>query len=75
MVTLYKHKNNTDVAFEIVKRFYVKEKDLYKIKVCWWNVVPSHKPYCMNIFQTIKIPRTVYYSDWEMMEVHEWQSI
>jgi hypothetical protein len=67
MIALYKHRKNTDIAFQIIKRFYVREKDLYKIKVCWWNVGLCHKPWCMNIIQTIKIPRETFYSDWEIL--------
>jgi hypothetical protein len=35
---LYKHINNTDVAFSPIKVFYVKEKSLYKIKCSWFSI-------------------------------------
>jgi len=32
---IYKHVNNTDVAIVPIKSFYVKEKELWKLKVRW----------------------------------------
>lgn len=61
-VALYKHKNNTDVAFEVLKSFYVKEKGLWKLKVAWWNIV--HKPTPMIVFQKIQIPAKAWREDW-----------
>lgn len=70
---LRKHKNNTDVAMEIIASFYVKEKDEYSLKVVWWNIVgdriPNRKAYCMNLTQRIRIPRETYKRDWEYYEV------
>ncbi len=48
---LYKHLNSSDIAMEIIKSFYVEEKDVYKIKVIWWNIGNCHKPWCMGIEQ------------------------
>jgi hypothetical protein len=67
MIRLYKHTRNTDVAFEIIKRIYIKEKDLYKMKVCWWNVGMCHEPWNMNVIQNISIPRSTFYSDWQLV--------
>jgi len=54
---LYKHVNNTDVAFEIIKKFYVVEKHLWKLKVKWWRVNKANRiKYCMDITQRIEIP-------------------
>lgn len=62
---LYKHKHNTDVAIEILKSFYVPEKDLYKFKVRWWRVGSTKYPdFCMNITQKIEIPRETWRKDW-----------
>ena len=51
---IYKHKNNTDVAINIVKSFYVKEKQRYNLKVRWINI-GSHPWQDMNIVQRINI--------------------
>lgn len=53
---LKKHIKNNDVAIEIIKKFYVKEKDLWKLRVCWWNIGVCHEPWCMNIKENIEIP-------------------
>lgn len=53
---LLKHENNKDVAIELLKSFYVKEKDVYKCKVRWWNIGP-HPAFCMHITQTVIIKR------------------
>lgn len=52
---LLKHVNNTDVAIEVLKTFYVKEKQTYKLKVRWWNIGKCHEPWCMGITETIVI--------------------
>ena len=36
---LYKHPNCIDVAMAVLKSFYVKEKDTYKVKIRWINIV------------------------------------
>lgn len=77
---LYKHKDNTDVAVEVLKFVKVSGKDYARIKVCWWNVVPSHPPYCMNFTQYLtdatiqgnarerqKYPLSKWLSDWEVL--------
>lgn len=65
---LYKHVNNTDVAFEVIKKFYIRETQTYKLRVGWWNVVPSHPPYPMRVFQAIEIPRSKAH-DWVQGEM------
>lgn len=45
--TLFCHKNNTDVAFEVLGYAGVYEDSLSLI-VCWWNIVPSHPPFKMS---------------------------
>ncbi len=64
-MSLRKHVNNTDVAIEILKRFYVREKDLWKLKVRWWNVGKSHEPWCMNLEQKITVKSTDL-ANWEL---------
>jgi len=65
---LYKHINNTDVAIDIIKKFYVKEKALWKFKVMWWNVGECHDPWPMNITQQIEIPKEVWEKEWKLYE-------
>lgn len=60
---LWKHVNNRDVALQILKSFYVKEKRSYKMKVEWWNIGP-HKAWPMNITQRIVMPVDIWIRDW-----------
>jgi hypothetical protein len=55
---LHKHDNNTTVAFEVLTAFYIKEKDTWSLKVCWWNIGKCHEPWPMAISQRIKIKET-----------------
>ncbi len=64
---LRKHVNNTDVAFEVLKCFYVREKDLYKLKVCWWNVGTRHAPWCMHLEQRLELT-SAQLEDWKLYE-------
>jgi hypothetical protein len=52
---LYRFKANRDVAFEVHKAFYVKEKRLWKIRVGWWNIGNCHTPWPMGIGQRLEI--------------------
>ena len=61
---LLKHDDNTDVAVEILKQFYVARTQTYKFKVRWWNIVPSHPPYCMWLEQTIRVAKK---------DMHKWK--
>ena len=54
---LLKHINNTTVAMEILKQFYVPEKELYKLKVRWYTISSKRPPICMNIVQRIEIKK------------------
>ena len=67
MIPLYKHVNNTDVAVEVIKKYYIKEKDMYAFKFGWWAVGKAkYKPRPMLIFQRFKIPREVWLRDWKL---------
>jgi hypothetical protein len=68
---LRKHKDNTTVAIEILKSFYVKEKRLMKLKVRWWNIGKCHAPWSMLLEQRIEIPIDLW-RDWEH---YHWPSL
>lgn len=51
---LYRFKANREVGFEVIKRFYVVEKDLWKLKISWVNI-GTHAPWHMGIEQRIKL--------------------
>lgn len=52
---LYRHPNNRDVAFEIERKFYVKEKGVWKLKVTWWNVGTIHAPWPLGVSQRLEL--------------------
>jgi len=64
---LYKHKNNEDVAAQVLRKTYLIEDDVYELTIMWWNIVKSHEPYNMDIKQTFKIKRDVWERDWELL--------
>lgn len=66
MPALYKHKDNRDVAIEVLKSFYIEEKDTYSLKVTWWNIGKTHKPYCTNYTERFKISRDIWRNDWQL---------
>ena len=53
---IWRHYLTTDVGFVVEKAFYVKEKDVWKLKVHWINLGICHDPQPMNITQRIEIP-------------------
>ena len=65
---LFKHVNNTDVAFEIIKSFFVPEKSLYKLKVRWYNIGICHAPFDMGITQRIEIRQQDWRESWKPYE-------
>lgn len=48
---LKKHPNNETVAIEILKLFFVPEKNIYKVKVRWWKIGTKNPPMCLNIIE------------------------
>ena len=79
-VTLYKHKNNKDVAVEILRFIKIPGKDYARIKVRWWNIGP-HEPFSMMIDQWLtdatikgnkkermKYPLTKWEQNWRLYE-------
>jgi hypothetical protein len=61
---IYKHINNTDVAICIIKSFYVKERDYYKFKVRWMNVVNPNNVFDTGVQENLKIPRQKFSKEW-----------
>lgn len=84
--TLYKHRNNTDVAVEVVKMIKIPGKRYARIKVRWWNIGNCHAPYSMgldpqwltdatikgNKDQRMKYPLPKWNYDWE---IYTWKKI
>ena len=67
---LYKHKNCTDVAIELLRQpSFVKENSLYKMKVRWFNVVNPDNIYyiCEG---NIEIKKEDL-KNWKLFEAHE----
>lgn len=54
--TLYKHDNNTDVAFEIIHMTHFENMQIWELEVEWWNIGNCHKPWDMGVSQKITIP-------------------
>lgn len=52
---LYQIAGLKDVVFEIIKYHHFPDSKPHKIKVLWWNVVPSHPPYPMGVKQNIQL--------------------
>ena len=68
---LYIHQEMRDVAIEIVKSFYVKEKELWKFKVVWWNVGRAHEAWCMNLTQRIEVSKKDWANKWRLYKREE----
>ncbi len=52
---LYRHRENRDVAIEVLKTFYVEHHKTWKLKVQWWNIGACHEPWPMGIEQKIEV--------------------
>lgn len=82
-MNLYKHKNNTDVAVEILSFFQPQGKKYARIKIRWWRIGKDNKPmWCMNYIQNLtdatirgntrarqKYPVDKWTNDWVKLEV------
>lgn len=63
---LRKHPASSDIAMEVLKSYYVKEKDLYKVKVRWWNIGKCHEPWCIHEIEKLEIPAAKF-REWKRM--------
>lgn len=61
---LRKHKNNTDVAIEVLKCFFVREKRVFKIKVRWYDIGVCHPPRDMRFEQRLELT-VEQWRDWQ----------
>lgn len=53
---LYKHENCTDTALMPVKRpFFVPEKQIYKVRCRWFNIVNPNNVYDMGVVDNVVI--------------------
>lgn len=68
---MFKHVNNKDVVLKVLKCFYVKEKRLLKMKVEWWNIGERHRPWPMDITQSVRIPVDDWIAYWKPYEYKE----
>lgn len=64
---LYKHKNCTDVAILVLSSFYVAERQTYKLKVRWMNIVNPNNIFDVGIQERLEIPRTKFNKEWELI--------
>ena len=65
---LYKNKNNQDVAIYILKKCYIPEKEMYKLKVKWYNIVNPSNPFYTGIQEKLLIEKDVFDKDWELLD-------
>ena len=66
---LYRHKNNTTVAFEVLDSAYIKEKASYRLGIVWWNIGACHSPWNMGLDpEIIEIP-VANVSNWEAIDM------
>lgn len=47
-MNLYRHKNNRDIAAQVLSLFVPPGKNYARIGVRWWNIGP-HEPFCLGI--------------------------
>jgi hypothetical protein len=64
---LRKHPNSSDIAMEVLKSYYIPEKDVYKVKVIWWNIGKCHKPWSMGIEEKLELPAAKF-REWRLYE-------
>lgn len=68
---LYRHIDNVDVAFEVIRAHHEPLDDgTWVINVCWWNIGSCHKPWSMMTRQTIRITKDQI-SNWTKMGFNE----
>jgi hypothetical protein len=48
MKGVYKHVCNTDVAMQVLKSYWIEEKQAWKVKVIWLNITNPKKPFVID---------------------------
>jgi hypothetical protein len=66
-MTLYKHRNNTDVAILVLKKHFIPEKSQYKLKVKWMNIVNPNNIFYTGVQETIAIDKSKFNKEWEVI--------
>lgn len=79
-MNLYRHKNNTDIAAQVLSLFVPPGKAYARIEVMWWNIGP-HEPFCLNFSTKLtdatikgnkrqrgKYPLEKWKNDWTLMD-------
>lgn len=61
--TLWRHLACRDVAFFVLRRFYVAEKHSWSLRVEWWNIGVCHAPWPLGLTSDITLAESVF-SDW-----------
>jgi len=57
---VYKHRDNTDVAMKVVKSYWIPEKNTWKVKALWLNIINPK-----NVFLILKEK----VKNWEVCDV------
>lgn len=66
--TYYKHPKNTSICMEVLKSFYIKEKDTYSLRVAWWKWSPKRGIcYPLNIEERINMS-VMKAREWELLD-------
>ena len=63
----YRHPNNTTICMEVLKSFYIKEKDAYSMRIMWWKWSPKRGVvYTLGIAERVKWSRDKC-KEWELL--------
>ena len=64
---IYKHDNNTDVAMWVLNSLYIPEKDVYKIKCRWLNIVNPKNVFDLGVIDKVEVKRADV-KNWKVYE-------
>ncbi len=62
----YRHRNNTDVAMQVVKSYWIPEKDGYKVKVYWWNIVNPSNQFKLFVHTNYEFVKREDVKNWDL---------
>lgn len=66
-MVLLKHIRNTDVAILVLKKYFIPQKDYYKVKVKWMNIVNPNNIFYIGVQETLIINRKKFLKEWEII--------